>query len=224
VIRRLTVSWPVGQRAPHVDGRRVRLLAVSDEHDPALEIEQNRQALGPIDAVLGCGDLDPDYLAFLGDAFGVPLLYVRGNHDRGAAWAGAGSLIPQPIDGTVEVPAGIPTIGLSWPGNPRGPALRYEMAAWSQAIRAAANAFFSRSRPRIVVSHVPPRGLGDAPGDAYHTGFAAYRWLCRRLRPVLWLHGHTAPASVRGREAEWNGTTMINVTGAVLIEIEGATA
>ena len=44
---------------------------------------------GPIDLVLGAGDLEPSYLGFLADAFGVPLLYVRGNHDVGVNWADA---------------------------------------------------------------------------------------------------------------------------------------
>jgi predicted phosphodiesterase len=34
----------------------------------------------------GCGDLEPNYLTILADAFVVPLVAVRGNHDRGATW------------------------------------------------------------------------------------------------------------------------------------------
>ena len=48
---------------------------------------------------LGCGDLEPDYLAFLADAFKAPLLYVRGNHDRGAGWSIGAEHIPDPLDG-----------------------------------------------------------------------------------------------------------------------------
>jgi hypothetical protein len=53
----------------------------------------------------------------------------------------------------------------------------------------------------------------------YHRGFPAYRWLLRRLRPVLWLHGHTTTASVQTLETHAGPTTLINVTGAVLIEL-----
>jgi Icc-related predicted phosphoesterase len=70
-----------------------------------------------------------------------------------------------------------------------------------------------------MLSHVPPRGLGDVPADDYHRGFAAYRWLCHRLRPRLWLHGHTAPAAARDWRVQWADTTLVNVTGAVLLEI-----
>jgi hypothetical protein len=219
VIRRLRVRWPAGAPTPATKGRPVRLLAVSDERDPALDDERNRRGLEPLDAVLGCGDLEPDYLAFLADAFTVPLLAVRGNHDRGGAWDAA-LHIPQPIDGRVEHTAGLPLIGLSWPGRRRGRAVRDELAAWRQVLDAAARAWWRREPPRIVLSHVPPRGLGDTPTDPYHVGFAAYAWLCRRLRPVLWLHGHTATAAVTRREYEWDGTMLVNVTGAVLIEIQ----
>ena len=72
-----------------------------------------------------------------------------------------------------------------------------------------------RQRPLIVFSHVPPRGLGDTPEDHYHRGFAAYEWLCRRLHPTLWLHGHTSMAAARDWRVTWGDTTLVNVTGAV---------
>ncbi|MEP7159422.1 MAG: hypothetical protein ABI797_08330, partial [Chloroflexota bacterium] len=74
------------------------------------------------------------------------------------------------------------------------------------------------ARPHIVLSHVPPRGVGDVPEDAYHRGFAGYRWLCRRLSPVLWIHGHTALSTVSGWRQDWGGTAFVNATGAVLVE------
>ena len=47
----------------------------------------NREQIGRVDAIVGCGDLEPGYLGFLGDAFGVRVAYVRGNHDRGGHWS-----------------------------------------------------------------------------------------------------------------------------------------
>ncbi|HWH23888.1 MAG TPA: metallophosphoesterase, partial [Candidatus Limnocylindria bacterium] len=61
---------------------------------------------------------------------------------------------------------------------------------------------------------------GGAPTDPYHTGFAAYRWLCRRLRPVIWLHGHTSTAARSHRTDQLGPTTLVNVTGATLIELD----
>jgi Icc-related predicted phosphoesterase len=70
-----------------------------------------------------------------------------------------------------------------------------------------------------VVSHAAPEGVGDGP-DAYHRGFAAYRWLLDRLGPPVWLHGHTTMASIAEPEIRHGQTIVINVTGAVLLELE----
>lgn len=198
-------------------GKSVRLLAVSDEAERALDFDTNRVALGKVDGILGCGDLDPDYLSFLADAFKAPLVYVRGNHDRGANWSARRGTLPRALDNDVDALAGVSVAGLSWPGEGRGQAVRDEGAAWRQALRAWLR--LRRNRPLIVLSHVPPRGLGDVPQDDYHRGFAAYRWLCRRLRPQLWLHGHTSPAATTDWRVHLGATTLVNVTGAVLIEI-----
>jgi Icc-related predicted phosphoesterase len=191
---------------------------VSDEAERAFDYERNRADLGPIDGILGAGDLEPDYLAFLADAFHAPLLYVRGNHDRGANWVALESRhLPLPLDGRAEKVAGISVAGLSWPGDVRGQAVRDETNAWIQSFGLALR--LRGERPHIVVSHVPPRDLGDTPQDHYHRGFAAYRWLCRRLKPVLWIHGHTALAAASGWRHDWAGTTLVNATGAVLVEL-----
>ena len=68
---RLVLPWPDPVPFRKRDGRAIRILAVSDEGDPALDAEATRDGIGPLDMIVGCGDLDPPYLAFLADAFGV---------------------------------------------------------------------------------------------------------------------------------------------------------
>jgi uncharacterized protein len=215
MIRRLAIDAP--RRHGVTLDRPLRLLAVSDEPERALAEERNRSALEPIDAVLGCGDLEPDYLAFVADAFCVPLLYVRGNHDWGAAWD-ASHQAPLPLDGRFERVGGLTIAGLAWPTAIRGRAERDESDAWLQAVGVAGRSLLRRQRPQIIISHAPPQGAGDA-ADAYHRGFAGYRWLCRRLRPMLWLHGHTTVASSRHWRTTLGPTELVNTTGAVMIEI-----
>lgn len=197
----------------------VRLLAVSDEADQALDNEANRVALGRIDGIVGAGDLEPGYLAFLADAFHAPLVYVRGNHDRGEAWDARRPDLPQPLGHAADGVGGLRIAGLSWPGRAGGQAIRDEGAAWSQAFGLWLR--LRGARPEILLSHVPPRGVGDVPEDHYHRGFAAYRWLWRRLTPQLWIHGHSALSAVPGWRQDWGGTTFVNATGAVLIEFGG---
>jgi hypothetical protein len=71
----------------------------------------------------------------------------------------------------------------------------------------------------VIISHVPPAGIGDAP-DLYHQGFGAYRWLLGLLRPPVWIHGHTTTASVANLLEHWKGTAVANATGAMLIELQ----
>jgi len=218
MIRRLRIDWPEGVARAESEASWLRLLAVSDEPDRALGFERNRALIGPIDAVVGCGDLEPDYLSFLADAFCVPLLYVRGNHDRGANWQATNLVLPAPMTGRRERLARASLVGLSWPGDPdQARARRDDRAAWRQALGIGLRP--RGDRPMIVISHAPPLGLGDSPEDAFHRGFAAYEWLCRRLHPVLWLHGHTSLAAAREWRVQWGETTFANVTGAVLVEI-----
>src|SRR5690242_709550 len=138
MIRRLRISWPDkdsknGSENGHAA---VRLLAVSDEPERAFDFERNRQDIGRIDAVLGCGDLEPDYLDFLANAFNAPLLYVRGNHDRGPNWQATGESLPETLTDKCETIGGVGLVGLSWPGDERKThAIRDENAAWRQVFR-----------------------------------------------------------------------------------------
>lgn len=217
MIRRLRLPWPgAGKAGPQ---RPIRLLAVSDQTDEALKLEVNRAALAPIDGIIGAGDLDPEYLAMLADAFCAPLLYVLGNHDRGAGWQDQKEHLPDPMaDARVEHLAGVNIAGFSWPGQRTGRADRDELAAWRQVLRLGLRG--TSDRPLILVSHVPPEGAGDDPSDPYHRGFGAYRWLANRLKPELWLHGHTTVATQSNAVTTLGNTRLLNVTGGILIELD----
>jgi len=195
----------------------VRILAVSDEAERAFDYERNRDALLPVDGVLGAGDLRPEYLDFLTGAFKAPLLYILGNHDRGGGWEEGQRHVPETIDGSWHDLGGLVVAGLSWPADSKGRAIHDDTAAWRQV----ASCFMRvrGRRPDIVVSHAPPLGLGDTPEDHYHRGFAAYRWLLDRLKPPLWVHGHTALAATDRWWIAHGQTTIVNVTGAVLLEM-----
>lgn len=221
--RRLGFAWPDPRPfADRPDGT-IRILAASDDPDPVLDHAHNRDALGRIDLIVGCGDLEADYLTFLGDAFRAPLLYVRGNHDRGAAWEATRRLAPEPlVDARVHHVLGIPILGLSWPGEARGRAARDEFGAWAQTLRVRLPRVRRSGDRPLVISHVPPRGAGDDPEDPYHLGFAAYRSLARRLHPPLWLHGHTTIATVASTRARLDETLLINVTGSLLVTLHAA--
>jgi hypothetical protein len=223
--RRLTVVWPDRRPFERRDGAPIRMLAVSDAIDPALDHAVNRDAIGRVDVIVGCGDLEPGYLGFLADAFCVPAAFVRGNHDHGGQWEGMGSSAPHPLESgrLVEV-AGITVVPLEWPGIDGRRAARHdEYGAWLDTIRAEGNLLRRRLRGQsgaiMVVSHAPPRGVGDVAVDPYHVGYSGYRWLLERHRPPVWLHGHTTPASVVDWRASFGPSTVANVTGSIVVEL-----
>ncbi len=226
--RRLQLDWPDPRPFRGRETGMIRILAASDEPDPALDHAPNREALGPLDLVVGCGDLSPEYTAFLGDAFRTPFLYVRGNHDHGGAWRLAEN-VPIASAGIDErTLEGVSLLALGWPRldeiEQRGDRVtpRRDRDAWRQVIAALRLELLRpRARPWLVFSHVPPKGAGDAPDDPFHTGFEAYRAVLDRLAPRLWLHGHTTRASQRTPIVDHGPTTLVNVTGSVLVELRG---
>ena len=223
---RVQLPWPDAAAFAGREGRPFRLLAVSDEPDASLESARTREVLDPVDLVLGCGDLEPPYLAFLADAFRVPLLYVRGNHDVGSAWSATEPrALPDAVpDGRPLREDGLHLVGFS--GSPRyaphgKPNAEQQVSAgamWWRVLNAWPR--LAGRRPWLVMTHAAPRGLNDA-SDHAHRGFAAYRWLAERLRPPLWLHGHTALVrrGVDGRTMSHGPTLLVNVTGALLVEL-----
>jgi hypothetical protein len=218
---RLRIRWP--DPAPFLarGGRPIRILAVSDEPEPSLDHARTRDGLGTVDLVIGAGDLQPEYLGFVADAFHAPLRYVRGNHDVGSAWVHTErELLPEPMeDGSVVEELGLPLVGFS--GSPRyneRGMQRSALGMWARVLGAWPR--LRRAGPLLVVTHAPPRDVND-DDDLAHRGFVSFRWLAHRLGPPLWLHGHTALVrrGIDDRMARHNGTVFYNCTGATLIEL-----
>lgn len=224
---RLRVAWPDARLFERRAGRAYRILALADETDASLQSAETRDRLGPVDLIVGCGDLPVDYLRFVTDAFEtVPLAYVRGNHDIGGDWATGDAThlhLPEPLpDGRPWTDGQLTVIGFS--GIPRhgGGGLQVgSLARASQVFRAWLRIAVRRSkRPVLLVSHVAPRGINDGP-DPVHRGSRALRWLATQLRPPLWLHGHTTLLTRRleDRSIQRGGTLFYNAAGAVLVEL-----
>lgn len=218
---RLRLAWPDHALFAGRDRKPIRILAVSDEPDPTLDSPATREALGEIDFIVGAGDLQPEYLSFVADAFHAPLRYVRGNHDAGTAWVHTEhSLLPEPMDdATLVHEAGLRI--LAFGGSPIYSGRGHEVSGPRMWLRAVRGWWAARGQaPVLVVTHAPPRAVNDDT-DLAHQGFPAFRWLAGRLRPPLWLHGHTALVrrGLDGRCARFEDTLFYNCTGATLVEL-----
>jgi hypothetical protein len=212
-------------RGAVVPPRPLRILAVSDELQADLWAGIDRDRFGPLDLLVGCGDLPPAYLSYLEGTLRIPFVYAIGNHDLDTAWRDQASrLLPERPRGVQLVRiADFDVVVLDWPGTDKRRDRSQDRTAWREAIGLRLTTFLQRRSPLIVASHVAPHDAGDSR-DLYHEGFAGYRWLAEQLRPALWLHGHTTPASQPERVTHIGPTTCVNVTGAWVIDLVPASA
>jgi Calcineurin-like phosphoesterase len=221
------------------------VLAVSDEVDEGLYAR-----LDPVRAaqlIVACGDLPFEYLDYLMNGLGVPLVFVPGNHDPDLSGyrisraglplrAGLPAQLPWPAgavnaDGRIVCAAGLRIAGL-------GGCRRYspgpnqytdrELAARAKSLRRRAWRPDRRGGRQVdvLLTHAPPLGVGDGP-DPPHRGFAALHGLVAALQPAIMLHGHVRPGdAVPGADTGWQlGRTAVrNVTGRHLLNIEPGAA
>jgi Calcineurin-like phosphoesterase len=216
----------------------VRVLAVSDEVDQALYAGAG-VARGA-DVILACGDLPFDYLDYLMNALDVPLAFVPGNHDpdvSGYTMSRAGLTLragfparpPWPdgalnADGGIVDVAGLRVAGLGgcrrYSGGPNQYTDRQQ--AWrarSLSRKVAWRKLRDGRRVDVLLTHAPPRGLGDGD-DAAHQGFVALHPLVARVGPALLLHGHVHPYGAPTPVRRLGRTEVRNVVGRHLLDID----
>ena len=215
----------------------VRVLAVADEVCDALW-GAKAAALAP-DLVLAAGDLPWDYLEFLASVTDRPVVFVPGNHDPAVASARqhrSGQFLragmpcepPRPAgcrnaDGTVarrrraadRRPRRVRALpARAQPVQPaRVPPARRPPAAPGRAPAAAAPGPVD-----VLLTHAPPRGLGDED-DRPHVGIDALHPVLERLHPRWHLHGHIHPYGQPRPDRRVGETTIRNVIPYRMFEI-----
>jgi hypothetical protein len=214
------------------------VLAISDEVDEALAADPSPARTAEL--ILACGDLPFDYLGALMNALDIPLVFVPGNHDPELSGyrvsragltlrAGLPARAPWP-DGAVNADcrvADVASLRVAGLGGCRrysaGPNQYTDAQFWRRAARLRATARWRGLRDHrkvdVVITHAPPRGVGDDDDDPAHRGFSALHGLVAALRPAVLLHGHTRPSGARDQAARLGGTLVRNVTGWHLLEI-----
>ena len=73
--------------------------------------------------------------------------------------------------------------------------LRYKESAYAKLYTQQEATVLMQDFPKVdvMISHAPPAGINDEPGDPSHEGFFALRNYLETNQPRLWLHGHTYP-------------------------------
>jgi Calcineurin-like phosphoesterase len=213
----------------------VCVLAVSDEVDEALYAD-----LRPVRAaelVVGCGDLPFDYLGYLMNRLDVPLVFVPGNHDPDVSGyrssragltlrAGMPARAPWPegalsADGQIVEAAGLSFAGLGGCRRYGDGPNQYSDRQFARRARALRRRAWWRGGRGVdvLLTHAPPRGVGDG-ADPAHQGFPALHGVVEALQPALLLHGHVLPYDAVNPDHDMGATTVRNVTGWHLIDVQ----
>ena len=197
----------------------MHVLTVSDIVASPLYPVSDRASLGPVDLIVACGDLPPEYLSYLAHAFNVPLLFVKGNHDiRSENYPPRGCT---DINGRILTFQGVRFLGLEGSMWYNGGPNQYTEGEMGKRVL--------RLRPRlwwgggvdVIITHAPPRHIHDEE-DLCHRGFRTFRRLIERSRPRYFIHGHihTHFDHPSERITVFNDTEVINTYGHHTFEIE----
>ncbi|MGQ9671155.1 MAG: metallophosphoesterase family protein [Desulfosoma sp.] len=165
----------------------MRFLTISDVVSAELYPVAHSEALEPLDAVLSCGDVPPEYLTYLGHVFRVPVFYVRGNHDLRYA--------RRPPQGATHVHGrlvhfkGLRIVGFEGSMWYNGGPMQYTETQMQWTVWKTRPLIWWHGGVDIVLAHAPPRGFGDG-NDLCHRGFRCFVRFIRSHQPRWFLHGH----------------------------------
>lgn len=197
----------------------MKILAVSDEECQALWDYYVPGRLNDYDLILSSGDLKPSYLSFLVTMGHAPVFYVHGNHDT------AYDQYPPEgcdcIDGKLVIYKGVRILGLGGCRRYHPGAHQYTDRQMRRRIRKLRWEIRKAGGVDIVVTHAPPKGIGD-DDDVAHRGFDALLRFIDRYHPQYLLHGHIHLnyGQEQIREREYNGTKVINVYERYCLDID----
>lgn len=196
----------------------MRILAVSDEECPALWDYYVPGKLKEYDLIISCGDLKASYLSFLVTMGNKPVFYVHGNHDGRYAQSPPEGC--DCIEDRVVTYNGVRILGLGgclW--YHEGPH-QYTEKQMRRRIRNLRFQLWKTKGVDIVVTHAPPRGVGDSNDNA-HRGFEALLELLDKYQPQYLLHGHVhmSYGTDSTRERTYKNTTVINTCERYVLDI-----
>ena len=196
----------------------MKILCIADEELTIFWDSYVPGRLKEYDLILSSGDLKAAYLSFIVTMARAPVMYVHGNHDTGYA-------VTEPegcdsIDGQMVEYRGLRILGLGgclWyrPGDHQYSEKEMRKRIWKLRWQIA-----KYGGVDIIVTHAPPRGVGDGE-DRAHQGFETFLEVMDTYRPRYLLHGHVhlSYGRDRTREREYHDTKVINVCEKYVLEI-----
>ncbi len=197
----------------------MRILFLSDEECKTYWDFFKKEDFADIDIIVSCGDLKAEYLDFLATLSGVPVLYVRGNHDRYDKVSPEGCIC---IEDTIYEYEGVRFLGLGGCHryNNEGRINQYSQKEMNRRVQ---HLFWKLRKSKgfdVLVTHAPAAGLNDAP-DPCHQGFTVFRELLTKYKPSVFAHGHVHLNYGRQfpREDHFESTRIYNAYNHVIVDI-----
>jgi len=207
----------------------LKILVVADRVVELVYGPHVRKYFGDVELVLSCGDLPYDYLEYIVTMLGVPVFFVRGNHDREWVQTAAG-VEPAYPGGCVDLHRRVTDCqelliaGLE--GSPRYKPGPYQCTDAEMELRILAmwprlwlNRLRSGRYLDILVTHAAPSGIHDQ-SDACHRGFPSLVRFMDCFRPRYLVHGHI---HLYGHHQHWRSTyrqtEVVNAFGYRVIDV-----
>jgi uncharacterized protein len=188
----------------------MRILAFSDLHHARARAADIVAASAGADLVIGAGDfcnMRQDLAGAMALLAGIvaPMVVVPGNAESAEELRAA---VPEGVSvlhGQGVTIAGLRLFGLGY-GVPETP-----FGAWSCDLdeTAAAALLAPCSAADILISHSPPKGVGDVTSAGLSVGSAAIRDAILRIQPRLALCGHIHDSW--GAEGQIGATRVVNL-------------
>lgn len=195
----------------------MKLLLISDTEDPALWDYYMPGRLKGYDMILSAGDLKAEYLSFLVTVANIPVLYVHGNHNESYdRFPPEGC---ECIDDRLVRYNGLRILGLGGCGLYSGGKYQYTEREMRRRIARLNRAVKRAGGVDVVLTHCPPRGLGDEE-DPAHRGFESFLPMLERWKPKVLVHGHVHLYGGTQREHAYSGTRIINAWIRYPLELE----
>lgn len=196
----------------------LRILSVSDFQDRDLVRRIESRQMPPVDLIISCGDLVPEYISFLRDRVDAPLYYVKGNHD--IRYTPGNTMGCENIHTRVVSAGSLNIMGLEGSIWYNGGPNQYTDAAMKKMIFWMGFRIWRKKPVHMVVTHASPRHIHDRE-DPCHRGFESYNRLIKRLAPDYFIHGHIHEAfdDFDGRITRVGSTRVINTCGHIIFEV-----
>jgi Icc-related predicted phosphoesterase len=181
-----------------------------------------RRRYHDVELLVSCGDMPAAYLEFISSVLGIPLFYVRGNHDTGYDERPPGGIN---LHRNLVEHHGISFFGIEGSLRYNDSPIQYsQFEMQSMVMRSALPILVNRSlRGRgvdIFVTHAPAKGIHDQ-ADLPHTGIAAFLRFMEWYHPRYMLHGHVHTYDRRTTvQTQYLDTCVMNINPVTLLEIE----